>query len=833
MVLPLTRPKSAFCSCRSVTKALIGFLLVFAASLSSANQLPQVGNDSVRELAFFDDVSIVLDGTLNESVWEQVQVHSEMRVISPSTLEEPRFRTETRMFYTPRGLYVGARLEQPRATLVARLSARDRYISRDSFGITLDPSGEGHYGYWFETTVGGSVMDGTVVAERTITEQWDGAWQSKTALTQDGWSVEMLLPWSMLAMPSADRYREIGVWLKREVAHVNETYSWPPLPSTEPVFLSGFESYRLQGVSPRQQVAVFPYLSSTMDDIADSTLQKLGMDLSYRPVPNVQLTGTLNPDFGAAESDKVVVNLTAYETFFPEKRLFFLEGSEVFFTTPRSDPNRYSSRRRGGGARQGQSSYLPEPTTLLNTRRIGGAARHIDIPDHLDIRDTERSKPTDLKGAVKLVATTGNLSVGTLAAVEEEVRLDATDTRNDSAPVTFVADGRKFGALRLRYELPGAGRKAIGYLGTVVDLLDETPAVHGIDTHFRSQNGTFNWDGQYIYSRADDTSGHGIFNDFSYVPRPGWYFSGGLDYFAEDLQINDFGYIQRSDLIDVQLGGSRMQFTGLENHRSIRTSLFFIGEWNTAGFSTRSRMYFSNSFEFLDASELRFSLSYGGPSWDDRSSRDNGMFKLPDQWSLNVNYGTDSAQVVSFSAALRLLTEHMGGVSTSGDLGMSATPNDRFTMNLDLRYSDQSNWLLHTEDRHLATFTTTSIQPILTTDLFFTARHHLRLTYQWAGYQAVANNHYSVPLHEGKLVPRLDPPAEGEDDFTVSRMTLQLRYRWEIRPLSDLFVVYTRGANLPSRQLPEPIEFADLFSDAFREPIVDVFLVKLRYRFGT
>ena len=120
------------------------------------------------------------------------------------------------------------------------------------------------------------------------------------------------------------------------------------------------------------------------------------------------------------------------------------------------------------------------------------------------------------------------------------------------------------------------------------------------------------------------------------------------------------------------------------------------------------------------------------------------------------------------------------------------------------------------------------MQPRVAIDLFLTARQQLRMTTQWAGIRAEQQEFFTIPEGGGKLVAR-DAPVDNED-FAISRLTAQLRYRWEIGPLSDLFVVYTRGANLPD---PDYEGFEDLFIDAFREPVVDVFVVKLRYRFGS
>ena len=126
------------------------------------------------------------------------------------------------------------------------------------------------------------------------------------------------------------------------------------------------------------------------------------------------------------ESDDVVVNLTAYETFFPEKRLFFLEGTEVFVTSPRSNP-RGPGSPSGSGGRQSPGMYRMEPSTLLNTRRIGGSAKQVTIPEGVTVSGVEQGKPSELTGAVKAVGQSGNLRYGVLSAFEKEAELVGVD----------------------------------------------------------------------------------------------------------------------------------------------------------------------------------------------------------------------------------------------------------------------------------------------------------------------------------------------------------------------------------------------------------------------
>ena len=156
-------------------------------------------------------------------------------------------------------------------------------------------------------------------------------------------------------------------------------------------------------VNPRQQWEIYPYVSATSDEIRNEADGRGGIDVAWRPSSNLQLTATVNPDFGSVESDDVVVNLTAYETFFPEKRLFFLEGTEVFVTSPRSNP-RGPGSPSGSGGRQSPGMYRMEPSTLLNTRRIGGSAKQVTIPEGVTVSGVEQGKPSELTGAVKRLA---------------------------------------------------------------------------------------------------------------------------------------------------------------------------------------------------------------------------------------------------------------------------------------------------------------------------------------------------------------------------------------------------------------------------------------------
>ena len=327
--LPTSQPQTAVTASAegSNVEQAISARVVNAASLSS-------GQSGTMRIARVEDANIKIDGRVDEAIWSEIPAFDRMTVTDPDTLEKPTHKTRTRILYTDKGLFVAAEMEQPVDTLVERLSSRDESINRDEVGFAIDSSGKGLYGYFFRLALGGSKTDGKIAPEDNLTNQWDGPWIGETVVTEDGWSGEMFIPWSALSMPDGDRGRQISISVLRKVAYMDETYTWPPLPRSQARFISAFEPVPVEGVNPKQQWEIYPYVSATSDEIRNEADGRGGIDVAWRPSSNLQLTATVNPDFGSVESDDAVVNLTAYETFYPEKRLFFLEGNEVFLTSP-------------------------------------------------------------------------------------------------------------------------------------------------------------------------------------------------------------------------------------------------------------------------------------------------------------------------------------------------------------------------------------------------------------------------------------------------------------------------------------------------------------------
>lgn len=770
------------------------------ARASGVMQMAQVGSDVA---------GIELDGFLDEAVWQTLPAFDGMRVINPDTLVPAPLPTESRIFYNQRGIYVGVMNFQPPDTLVARMSSRDDGVQRDGYVISIDASGEGLYGYYLRINLGGTLSDGTILPEKQISRDWDGPWQAVTQELDNGWSAEIFIPWSMMTLPDSGDTRQIGIYTERMYAADNETWSWPALPNTNPEYLSAFQTFELQGVSPSTQFTFYPYASATYNNITGDSEGRAGADLYWRPNSNTQLSATLNPDFGTVESDDIVVNLGAFETFFSEKRTFFLEGQEVFTASPRASGGPFG------------------PTTVLNTRRIG-AAPEFDIPAGVETSTTERNTPTELLGAVKITGSQGNWRYGSLLASEDDTVIRGTAA--DGSRVNVQAQGRDFAIGRLLYEdTSGGGRRGIGWIGTRLQHPDREATVNGVDVAWFSRDTRWVFDGQLLHSDVDDVTGKGGFFDLNYRPARGVDHAFTGTFLDDTLNINDVGYVQRNDhyMLDYRLSVTE---SGLTRYRSRQRTMNVINQWNGEGRPVRLGLFFGQNLTYQDNTSLSLNFRYFPPRVDDRLSRGNGTFKIPHRLAYDFTWRSDRSRPLSYSVGVSNSEEDLGSNNINYSLGVQWRPNDRFSTDLEVDYRVRDAWLVHQGANRLTAFTAVGWFPEWSASYFINARQQFRVSMQWTGIKAQEDEFYLIDQSDVRHLNQVARPGWASGDFNVSQMSFQARYRWEIAPLSDLFIVYTRGSNLPRSAQGD---YQDLLFDAWRERITDTVVIKLRYRLGS
>lgn len=791
-----------------------GFLLILSGLVPlttySQSELPRIFRVTEAE------ANIVLDGFIDEEVWQTLPIIDGMKVVDPDTLEDAPYETHVRFFYTDRGIYVSSMNFQPKDTLIARMTSRDNFITRDGFAVTLDPSGEGLYGYFLRINLGDSLNDGTVLPERQFNRQWNGAWDGRTQELENGWSAEMFIPWSMMALPQSpdEAARTIGLYFERQVGHMSgNVWSNPPLPRTVNEYLSAFELYEYTDIEPKRQLTYFPFIGGVFDSIRNESQYKVGADIFWRPTTNTQFTTTLNPDFGSVAADDVVVNLTAFEVFFPEQRQFFLEGQDIFITHPRNS-------NQGGGVPGG-------PISMLNTRRIGGSAR-FDIPNNVETVPTDVSQPTELLGAAKFTGQSGNLRYGILAASEDDSEI--LGTQDDGSAVTLAADGRDFFIGRMLYEDTSAGgRRSIGWMGTNIYHPTIDASVNGIDAHYFSANNRLVVDAQLFHSSVDGVTGVGGMADFRFRPGRGKQHIIRAVHFDDTLDINDLGFLTRNDQVNLDYEYQQVE-SDIDWLRNKTTTYRINNQWNTDGRPVRLGLTYDREYNFLNNDTFRFGIGHFPERVDDRLGRGTGDFEIPARNRVSMSYATDPSQLLSLSSGLEARQESLGPSLYNFDAGVDWRPNDRFSAGIDVRYSDTEAILVHQGGGAYTSFEGHQWSPNFELNYFISNWQQLRLRVQWNSLKAFEDRFWQVnPDVLQKLQPVAKPNIDP-DDFAVNRMTLQARYRWEIAPLSDLFLVYTRGSNLPSDTFDT---FPSLLEQSFNDRIVDTVAFRLRYRFGS
>ena len=376
----------------------------------------------------------VLDGRLDDPVWALARAAVQFRQFEPDPGEFATERTEARILYDGDALYVGMRMYdsspgQIRAQFVRR---DDHEAVSDWAHVFLDSHHDRRTAFHFATTPTGTRVD---ILHLEDTEQdiaWDAVWEVETSIDAEGWSAEFRIPFSQLRFGSVEDMTW-GVNFMRQIARRSETSYWAQIPPESGRLVSLFGDLDgLEGVEAPGRLELLPYSVARLrrEDVdaanpfrdGNDVWGATGLDLKYGLTSNLTLTATVNPDFGQVDADPSVLNLGTTETFYPEKRPFFLEGAEIFRFPLVPEGHAFYSRRIGRTPQLGVSA----PS--------GG---FVDIPESVRIL-----------GAMKLSGkTSSGWSVGVLHAItsREEARIAAPDglvTAQSVEPLTNYSAAR-------------------------------------------------------------------------------------------------------------------------------------------------------------------------------------------------------------------------------------------------------------------------------------------------------------------------------------------------------------------------------------------------------
>ena len=431
----------------------------------------------------------VIDGRDDDEVWAQAPAIMDFREWQPVEDGNPRFRTVAKIAYDDRNLYAFVRAYDPHPDSILKpLSRRDVFGPSDRVWVMIDSYHDRRSGYEFGVTAAGVKIDIAISNDGNEDMAWDGVWYVATAIDSLGWTAEYRIPLSQVRYPRASTHT-FGIMILRDLYRYTERLSWPVLRQSRSGFVSQFgEVTGLDGLASPRRLEVAPYVVTknvsvpTAGGFGRNQNVTAGANIKYGITSNLTLDGTVNPDFGQVEADPAVLNLSAFETFFQERRPFFVEGAGIFrFDVDCSAVNcngegLFYSRRIGRGPQLGRRYGTPSSATA-----------------------------TTILGATKL---TGRLPSGLSVGV-----LEALTQRAVGRADTTIEPRTNYSVVRLQRDLRG-GQSGVGLLFTGVDraldaatapLLRREAYVGALDARHRFAQATYEISASLDMSRVAGT----------------------------------------------------------------------------------------------------------------------------------------------------------------------------------------------------------------------------------------------------------------------------------------------------------------------------------------
>ncbi|HEU0014064.1 MAG TPA: DUF5916 domain-containing protein [Longimicrobium sp.] len=843
----------------------------------------------------------VIDGVIDDAAWQAAPPITGFTQRAPNPGAAATLPSEARVLYDDGAVYVAMRMHDPHAdSMQAPLGRRDLAgISSEWAHVMIDSYNDKRTAFRFSVNPRGVQKDAFHSNDTSEDLGWDAVWQSAARVDSAGWSVEYRIPLSQLRYSGGAGERTWGLQVTREIARRNEVADWSPVRPDRNGFVSQFgELAGISGLRSARRLEVLPYsvarLTREPGDGEDPFWSRnqgfgsVGGDLKYGLTSDLTLTATINPDFGQVEADPSQVNLSAFETFFSERRPFFVEGSDIF-SFDVGFP--YFVRSTGFG------SDRP-----FYSRRLGRAPQ-AGAPGDADFADAPEA--TTILGAVKVSGkTAGGLSIGVLDALtaREEVRfVDGGGARQTltGEPLTNYAVVRTIQDFR-------GGQSAIGAIVSAthrdlggeehLSFLPTSAYLAGLDGRHRFGGGNYALSGSVLgthvrggeeaIAEIQTRAGHYFHRpdadhlefDPTRTSLSGWlaraelekvgggHWRWGLYGHARSpgLEMNDLGY-QRST--DWMLTGARIGFVQFKPGKLFRQWDAGIHQWNgwsfggerlTTGFNAGAFGLLHNNWGGWISSDNEIE------AWRADVLRGGPAFLAPSYTNVNAGFFTDGRKRVSgelYSGFFNEWGTTGGGWWLGGHVAFRPNPRMRLTVGPNYNAS-QDPWIYVDQqealgERHyiFSNIVQRSVSISTRLDYAFTPK----LTLEFYAQPFVAAGEYSrfkrvadpraddfadqfhtftddeIDFVDGEYLVDLDADDDtdlrfGPPDFNFKEMRTNMVLRWEYRPGSTVFLVWSQGRShvVGDGSFDVSRDFRSLF-DGDRAPPTNVLLLKVNY----
>jgi hypothetical protein len=741
--------------------------------------------------------TIQIDADLSEVEWENALVINEYYETVPYTLLPSEVKTETRIFSNENGIYIGFTNFQDNESMLSKKSMRDEVPNNvEQNGVAIDFDGDGLKAYMFFVTLANIQGDGIRRLGGWPEFDWDGDWEVQTKKYNGYWVSEFLIPWDVVLMKNIDApKRNIKITTFRYYAKNQSWLNDTKTSGFRTDFLSNLRSINVENYSKRK-LNYFPYVSKTYNSVSGFNEDKVGAEVFLNTGTGKQINLTLNPDFGQAESDEVIVNFSAQETFYSEKRAFFNENQSLF------DLSHYDRYR------------------VINTRRIGAASSY-DCEAASDEDDCNNAKKsyTDIDYALRYTQKNNNSDFGIFVAQEA----DESYTK-----------GRNFYALRSKSMV---GSRSIGYFLTHVvnNFTNEKATVNVVDfTNVRSNKLTLYTD--LLSSEKEGVSGFGLRSQFVYKPSQLSRRSGSILYFEDSFKLNDFGYLKKNDWFHIGLGSdvTKVDFDESSSIKERKIGIDFNYDSDTSGNSNPMQIRQDYNFKYKDTSSFQASWDLKTSGKNTTITRKNIDFpyvKKNGSFSFNLDYESPSYGTWEYDWRIGYETSNKYETWSSegyerrfAKIAGSLYPIDDFKLGWQFRVREEDEWLNWIEGNELAVYDLTQNIISVNANWFRGSKHEIRLKSQFVALKA----ENPISLISDKAGYLYDHDSNVKP-FTDGITSFQVRYKYEIAPLSYIYLVYTKGGRIYDDMNER--NTSDVFMDPWKNPDNEIFSLKFRLKY--
>ncbi len=843
---------------------------------------------------------IIIDGVLQEKAW-QGKGYSGFIQSAPQDGAPATEKTVVWVAYDKNALYIAARLyDSEPGKIVARLARRDVYISADWFFVSIDPYYNRRTGYEFAVNAAGSIMDSTIYNDEKFDNSWDGVWESKTKIDDKGWIVELRIPYDQLRFKKK-KQQVWGITFARIIKRKHESANFVWLPRGESGYVSRFAKLTgLKGVKPGRFIEVLPFTAAKAAftpeqegnpfETGKEYSGDAGVDLKMALKTNLTLDLSVNPDFGEVEVDPAVINLTAVETYYEEKRPFFIEGADIFrfglgganrfedvsWAAPRFFYSRRIGRRPQGFVTTPGFVDYPDWTTILAAAKITGrisrewnigfisalTQREYAEIDQEGVRSGEEIEPFSYYGVLRVQKEykQGKQGLGFITtAVIRNLRtenLENTLTRN---AFSFAVDGWTFLDKKRTWVVTGwwGGTRISGNQSVIGAIQRSYPH------YFQRPDAT--------HVRLDDqaTSMRGWAGRFTINKQRGnFLFNAAIGAISPGFNSTDIGFQSAGDRINSHIMVGYRWFKPGKIFRQWDVNLTFQRNYDFGGnpIGEQGLLLFAN-FQFLNywGGYMRFSINPA--AWDNIKSRGGPLVRSPSTKWGDFNIYSDSRKPLVFNVGGLYFEAKYGNSYSSIYPGLSWKPSNNFWGSISLEYTvtrEMAQWVANIQDEWMTdTYGTRYVfseldQKTLSCSIRFNWTFNPKLSLQaylqpfisvgaYDRFKELARpasydfNVYGQGNSEIFYASQynvyiVDPDSTGpipwfyfrKPDFNYKSLRGTVVLRWEYRPGSTLYLVWTQKREDFSN--PGDFRFGRDFSNLLKAKGDNIFMLKFTYQ---